>query len=267
LKGRFGTKEFVRGNLDLTHAVAPSRVTGSGEVVLIGSWHDDAERNMMGAGIINGVHTDDITVDRLPVLKASFRDKPLPLRPLSSFSYRFGGAIGQYTEQPTDVSDSRGQIWGVVNTPRATFGSLSLGGEYGVCQAVYGNHDSHRAMVGMVSLETKATSDIYANFSFIHRDETGKSPFLFDRVVIPDELFTEVEFPIGKGSRWRLNLVNQQDLTAGKSRDFTATAIYNLDCFSYGLSYNTINGSLALGIVLNGFDSFRKGSRHVGFMQ
>ena len=238
---------------------------GKGIATLIISQHEDVANRQVSADLLQDNRLENLTISRLPALTVAFD----PIRLSGSgkeTKLRLGAGVGHYVEDPTSVSRLRGQVWGIVDTPHLKLGALEAYGELGARSAFYGS-STHGTYATQVTLATKRKSDVYANVSLLHRRESGFSPFLFDRVLVPDELYTEVELPLWKKSPLRLDVVNRQDLSRGHSTQLLTTLSFRGDCLSYGITYNSASKGFGLGMVLNGFGNFRHGAGSIGFTQ
>jgi hypothetical protein len=265
LTGRTGTAGLVRGRASYTQPLKLGGDLDDGTISLHTSWKEDVQNRLIASDLFVDQRLEKLTISRLPALQAFF--PTLPLRgSLDGFALRLGAGFGRYREDPTNVKKQRSQLWSVLVSPKVKAGPLRAYGEFGLRTAFYPG-EGHTTNVLQLTLETPPELPAYLNLSYLRRRERGTSPFLFDRVLMPDELYSEVEFPVKKGSQWWLNLANRYDLDSGRSRDFAATAIYKLDCISYGLTYNRAGRSFGVGMVLNAFGSFHKGVGGIGFTQ
>ncbi|HOS42911.1 MAG TPA: hypothetical protein PK794_04395, partial [Armatimonadota bacterium] len=266
ITGRAGTEGLFRGHASYTQPFAVRDTLTDGTVALHVSVKEDVENRLVAGDRLVDERLERLTISRLPALQVAF--PALPLRgELEGYALRVGGGLGRYREEPTDVTANRAQAWAVLTSPAVQVGgNLRLRGELGLRGAVSGGQQ-HGTSVLQLTLDTPPEKAGYVNLSYLRRRESGTSPFLFDRVAMPDELYTEYEFPLGKDSPWWLNVANRLDLETLKSRDYSVTAIYKLDCISYGLTYNYAAKSVGVGLVLNAFGSFHKGVGGVGFSQ
>ncbi len=113
-----------------------------------------------------------------------------------------------------------------------------------------GGHTRRRKAVA--GIKTADTARYYFNVAYSHRTGAGYTPFIFDRVEIPQEIFTEVEFPVPflKNGLWRLGAWNRDDTTTGMSPDFSIMGIYQEDCLAYALVYDRLQKSISVKVVL-----------------
>lgn len=263
---RQGTQNSLRGNISLTHPLAGTRVNSPGVATLMTSWHEDVQNQLISSSEVPDDLLDKLTISRLPAVQLSFEPVALP-GAFHNSTVSYGMSGGRYHEEPTNITQWRGQLWGIFESPHYQVGPLQAYGRAGLRRAFYDGGQSHGAGVMQLSLETPESSDIYFAASWLRRRESGSTPFLFDRVLMPDELATEVEFPLWKKSSWRLGLMNRQDLTHHTSRDFAITGIYRGDCLSYGVTYNPSEKGFSFGVILNGLDSFHKRPGTIAFTQ
>lgn len=262
LNARLGTKGIVRGDLALTKEFSLPTL-GPGVVSLHYTRFEDAQNRVLSLSESHGNTLERLTLNREPAIEAALQ--PIALSgALHGFGVSLAASAGRYKENPTGVASDRAQLSTVLHTPAYRVGPLLVHGEFGA-QLAYYSRDRHLIGVSQLTLETPPTSKYYFNISYVDRSENGTTPFLFDRVVIPHELYSEVEVPV-HGS-WCLGISNRYDIEQGNTRDLGITAIYKLDCLSYGLSYNAVGHSFNIGLVLNGFGSFRKGAGKVRFTQ
>ncbi|HEX2948979.1 MAG TPA: hypothetical protein VHV83_05340, partial [Armatimonadota bacterium] len=263
---RFGTNELLRGNISVNRPVSLNEKFGHGTLSLLATWHEDVQNRLVSTDKLADSRLNNLTISRLPALQLSVDPVKLLGGKDKQFTLRVGSGLGRYHEDPTSVTKTRFQAWGIIDSPRYRLGPVNVSGEIGMREAFYGD-STHQAFVTQLSLETLETSRIYANVSFLRRREEGTTPFLFDRVIIPDELYTEVITPIGKKSPWSVGFANREDLSEGKSRSLSLSAIYSLDCISYGVTYDVMDKGFTFGAILNGFGSFRKGTGRIAFTQ
>ena len=257
MTARLGTEKVVRGELAVSRPVAPAPYL-SGTLALLASYRED---------IANPLHASDtLSLSRLPALQFIGKPVVFPAAGLQQASLRFGATIGRYHEEPTNVMENRATAWGILTSPRYRVGPLETFAGAGISGATAGG-DLHRVAIGQLALESPAKSPVYFNLSLLRRSEAGQTPFLFDRVDIPTELYSEIDFPLGKKSPWRFDLANRQDMELGRSRNLFITAIFGSDCFAYGLTYDCITKGFSAGIVLNGFGTFHRGGGNIGFTQ
>lgn len=264
--GRYGTAGVLRGGLFIKHTF-DQPVPCQGDVTLAITHREDVPNQLISNGSIDEETLEELTISRRPALEVTFAPIKLP-QPLHGYTLRLGGGFGRYHEDPTNVNADRGQAWGVIRTPDYVRGKFQLHAEYGMNNMVYTGQLHHHAYIGQITLESSPAEETsYYNLSYLSRRESGRTPFLFDRVLIPNELFAEIETPLPHGSPWRLGAWNRYDLSRGKIRDFNLSVIYRTDCLSYALSYHRATESVGIGIVLNAFGSFRKGAGSVVFTQ
>ncbi|HEY3377111.1 MAG TPA: hypothetical protein VGL77_06395 [Armatimonadota bacterium] len=267
INGRLGTEKYVRAGMEISRPFTLPNSFAHGTLSLVATLHEAVQNRLVSTDTLADDRLRHLTINRLPALQLKVDKIPLSGNPAQRFVLSVGSGVGRYHEDPTDVTKMRAQLWGIVSTPHYALGShWLLHGEVGLRGAFYGN-ETHRATVGLISVETPLDAKIYGNVSFLRRREAGSSPFLFDRVLIPDELYTEVEFPLSRRGPWHLDLANRQDLTVGKSRNLLVTAIYAGDCLSYGLTYDTAHNGIGLEMIINGFGSFRHGASGIAFTQ
>lgn len=264
LSGRFGTKKVLRGDLSLYKKIALSpSVTGAVSLRLT-EREDDINRITDGDGE-DDASLELLTVSRLPSVQVTL--DPIPLNgALQGFTVRGGASAGRFREAPTGVTANRAQLWATLRTPAYRLGSLQARAEFGAQQALY-PEDDYRIGIAQLALESPADADTYFSLRYIYRQEDGQTPFRFDRVLMPQELYTEVELPIPGSKTWRLGLSNRLDLERQTSRGLGVMAIYKLDCMSYALSYNTVGQTFGIGFVLNAFGDFRTRAGAIKFTE
>jgi hypothetical protein len=266
ITGRTGTQGIFRGSAAYEQPLRMGKHLDDGTIALHVTWKEDVENRLIASDKLVDDRLKALTISRLPALQVAFPTLPL-LGSAEGFTLRLGGGFGRYREHPTNVTANRAQAWTVIGSPTVPVsGNLRLHGELGLRGAFYSDQH-HSTSVLQLTLESPPEKERYVNVTYLRRREDGTTPFLFDRVLMPDELYTEVEFPLTKDSSWWLNLSNRLDLETITSRDFTITAIYKLDCISYGLTYNRAAESIGVGLVLNTFGSFHKGVGSIGFTQ
>ena len=261
---RIGTVQLVRGTVAYSHSIVLTHDL-YGNISLVVGYREDVANSLLTGNIPNSnISYGDLTVTRLPAVLVTLAPIALPWS-LHGFSLSVGGGLGEYHEQPTDVSAFRSQAWGILGTPRYHLGPLDLYGEFGARGAFY--WDSTLATyVEKVTLETPLTSSVYANLSYYRRRDSGVSPFLFDQALLPDELYAEVSVPLGKSS-YRLDVLNHEDLSNWSSRDIQIGALYSTDCMSLGLYYDTVTQGVGLLYQFAGKGPYHRGVPGVGFTQ
>jgi hypothetical protein len=266
LTARAGTAGRIRGAVTLSRPVELGNNLDDGELSLHLSWREDIQNRLVSSDTIPQETLEELTISRLPAVQLSLPTLPVT-RSANPFVANIGAGYGNYREDPTHVTSDRGQLWGILTTPALNIGPTRLYGKLGARTAIYtpGHHD---VTVSQLSLESQPKADRYFNLSYLRRTEHGASPFLFDRVDLPDELYAETEQPLFREhSPWWLNVAVRYDLNRNAVRNTTLTAIYKLDCISYGLRYDTATRGIGLGIVLNAFSTFHHGPGTVGFTQ
>ncbi|MHB0937605.1 MAG: hypothetical protein ACYC6A_14555 [Armatimonadota bacterium] len=264
LSGRFGTKQVLRGDLSLYKNVTLSP-TVTGAVSLRVTGREDAPNRVTGQEGEEDETFQSLTVSRLPAVQALL--DPVPLKgDLQGFSVRAGASAGRYHETPTDVTANRAQLWATLRTPAYRLGPAEIRAEFGAQHAFY-PEDKHQVGIAQFVIESPQDADKYFSLRYIYRKENGQTPFRFDRVVVPQELYSEVEFPIPGSNTWRLGLSNRLDLEQKTSRGLGIMAIYRLDCISYALSYNTVGQTFGVGFVLNAFGNFHTRAGAVRFTE
>jgi len=264
LQGRIGTERLVRGEVALNHAFAMDQSAVQGVFSLVAANRIDA-----GSVLTSGSDTDQryerLTYSRLPALLVAL--KPIPLAgSLHGAQLRLGAGTGRYAEQPTGVTEDRSQCWATLQSQPAVWGPVQLRGELGRQEAFYST-GTHGVTELVLALESRAKEDPYFNFSLVHAQQSGFTPFLFDRVIANDELYSDIEIPLGKGSPWRLGLWDRVDLPSGFQRDYSISAIYMQDCLGYALSYRAVERSIGVSVVINAFSNFHHGTGGIGFIQ
>jgi hypothetical protein len=268
MTSRFGTNRLFRGGLIYSAPFDLGAGAGHGLYSVVTTLHEDVQNRLISTDEYIDPRLANLTISRFPAVQAMLTNTPVPIQGLQGFTYRAGVGAGRYTEDPTGVTANRAQLWGVVGSPHYPLGPLRIYGEVGMAGAFYSDtNDTHETIAAQLTLETPASSDFYGNLSLLHRSEAGSTPFLFDRVLTPDDLFTEAEFPLRKKTPWRLDLANYEDLSVGKSADFMVTAIYAEDCLSYGLTYDLADTGIGFKMIINGMETFHKANQGIGFTQ
>ncbi len=266
LEGRVGTANLFRGGIYLRHDFTLPGQTRPSQVAFVVSRKEDVENRMVdGDNVTFPFSLGQLALDRTPGVQVALAPLPLPGK-LHPFTITLGGSAGYYREEPTGVSFARGQTTAIVSTPVLRMGPLNLYGQYGAATSVAGGL-LHLAHAGVITLETAPTFPIYGCLSFERRREAGATPFIFDRVLVPDELISEVEVPIVPGGLFRVDLWNRLDADTRKFRDLGASLILHTDCISYSLSYNLAAKAISGGIVLNAMGNFHHGVGGVAFTQ
>ena len=107
------------------------------------------------------------------------------------------------------------------------------------------------------------------NLAYTHRTGGGYSPFIFDRVEIPQEIFTAIEIPIPllKNGLWRVGAWNREDTSTGISPDYSIMGIYQEDCVAFALIYDHAQRSTTFNMVLTALGNFHQGPTSIGFTQ
>lgn len=260
VSGRFGTKRILRGDLSLYKKVAYSPAI-TGTVSLRMTAREFAPNRVTG-NEGEDEPLESLTISRLPAIQAIL--DPIPLKgDLRGFAVRAGASAGRYRETPTDITANRAQFWATLRTPAYRLGPARVSAEFGAQHASYPD-DVHQVGIAQLAIESAPDADKYYSLRYIYRKENGQTPFNFDRVLVPQELYSEVEFPIPGTKTWRLGLNNRLDLERETSRGLGIMAIYKMDCMSYSISYNTVGQTFGVGFVLNAFGDFHT---HAGAVQ
>jgi len=267
LESRLGTRGDWRGSAALRHGFTLPGTALDGQLALVWSHHEIVPNlgRTFAPDEVDEETLRELSLSRQPALQLKL--DPIPLSgSLRGFTARLGAGVGRIREHPTGVTRNRGQVWGMLQTPVRRLGTLRLHGKVGVQQAVY-DGDTHRIGIAQLTLETPIDAETYCSLSLIHRDEQGDSPFLFERSLMPNELFVAVETPVSGDRRWFLGASNRFDLDRGTSRSTSVSAIYKQDCLAYELSYDTADRTVNFGVLLNAFGNFRKRPKGVEFVQ
>ncbi len=263
LTGRFGTEGLFRGDAQLNQLLPlPAPIHGA-QLSLI-----ESSQELIQNPLYNGNHPaqllQNMTVSRLPALQ-------LKLNPIKLFgcSLNLGSGWGRYRELPSDVTADRTQFWGFLNTPTYHVGKQFFAyGRVGARDALY-DGGSYQATEETAGIRTAENAKYYINLAYTNRTGTGYSPFIFDRVEIPREIFTAVELPIpliGNGL-WRIGAWNREDTSTGISPDYSIMGIYQEDCMAYALVYDRAQKSITLNFTLTALGTFHQGPASIGFTQ
>lgn len=253
-ESRFGTEHFWRGKLSLSQPFQLASDGVKGNITLLGSRGEDVSVNWLKSNDGLDKRYLTLSLDRLPAVEATTE----PINLLSFYpacSFRFGTAFGVYHEIPTDISNFRSEIWGILRAPLGKIGPFDLTAQLGL-RAALADDELLRTYQSSISASSPAGKDYTFDFSYIRRREGGSSPFLFDRLLVKDEIYSAVGLPIAKSS-FGLKIAHRYDLEAGKSRSLLIMPTYHDDCFLYGLSYDPITSEIRIGLELQGFGSFR----------
>ena len=263
MEARIGTAGLLRGEVALNQSFALDN-HAAGILSLVGANRVDAG-SVLTSGSTTDARYERLTYSRLPALLVAM--KPIPFAgSLQGYSLCLGGGTGRYAEQPTGVTADRTQFWGAVKSPTWPLGFAQFHAELGQQVAFYPS-STHGVTEAVLSLESRPKADLYFDLSLVRAQQTGETPFLFDNVISPTELFSEVELPIAKGSPWRLGLWDRMDLPTGFQRDYSISAIYLQDCLGYALTYRAVEHSIGVGMVINAFGNFHHHMGGVGFVQ
>lgn len=265
INARLGTENLLRGGLFLEQRFTLPGSFARGKISFVNTLREDVSNRLIDGDPKTAAILPNLAISRLPALEGDLDKIRLPGL-LHGFSLHLGAGTGSYHEYPTGVVSSRTQAWGIARSPSVNFGPLRLYGEYGVRDAHYPD-SSYWTHIGSINLESSPTAPTYLNLAYLQRSASGQTPFLFDQVQIPNELFSEFEMPVTRNGLWRLGFWHRLDLTDGETRDYNVTAIYHMDCISYGLSYDRASRSFGVSLVLNAFGSFRRPAPGVGFTQ
>jgi len=265
VSGRLGTENLFRGGLFLHRSfylpgqTAPSRIT-------IGvTRKEDVANRLIDTGPAEASFSlSQLSVSRLPCAQVDLAPIPLP-GPLQHFSVVFSGGAGIYNEQPTGITAARAQISSIFSSPLFPIGPLLLSGQFGA-RAANAEEQTNLAALSQVTLATRPTSPLYYSVSYNHRASWGHTPFLFDRVQVPDEIAGDMELPIVHDT-FAVGLWNSYDLRAKRHRNFGVAAIFHTDCLSYGINYDLSARSIGFGLVLNALGNFHHHSSGIGFTQ
>ncbi len=263
--GRLGTNGVVRGGLTVAREVRLPTPLTRGTLSLVATTREDVKNRLLDSDERIDARLENLTIDRMPALQLDVPEVTLP-KLIAGCHLKTGVSVGRYRETPTRIDATRGQAWGILRSPNIPVGSARLWSEVGVRSAIY-EGSMHHTYVTQVSFESPRDRKVYYQLSYLHRGSEGSTPFIFDRVLMPDEFFSQIEVPLTKSGRLALNLGTRYDLQRHEVRDRTLTAIVREDCISYGLIYNQAERSYSLGVILNDFGSFRRGVSDIGFTQ
>jgi lipopolysaccharide export system protein LptA len=86
------------------------------------------------------------------------------------------------------------------------------------------------------------------SLSYIARDGSGATPFLFDQPDIGRELLAQAEWRIS--SRWRLSLADSYDLDERYTRDITLSVTRTVHCLDYTVGWRKARGTFFIGVGL-----------------
>ncbi|MEI7833706.1 MAG: hypothetical protein WCJ56_10990 [bacterium] len=255
---KIGTEKQLRAAISLAHVIALPN-NGTGTFTLSATRNEDISANIPELNDISNTALRDVTLNREPAFKLVV--SPLSLgNAIPGTTFRLGGSMGRYREEPADISGSRMQAWGIIGSPVYNIGDLRAHVDLGYQVAKYSGGDNHTVAATMVTVETDPRISLaYGNLSYIQRNEGGSTPYQFDRVQVPRELYSEFEYPISKDRCTKLAVWNRFDLDSERFRSVNITATYNLDCIAYGVTYDVASKSFGVGFKLNFLDTFRKG--------
>lgn len=266
LSGRFGTKGLFRGEVAVNQQFSLGQNCACGKFSLLATLREDAPNQGISFAPNDDHKLRNLTISRTPALQVTFDAIHLPGR-LADYQLRLGASAGHYREDPTGVTAQRAQIWGALRTPTLRLGPVQFSAEYGRQRAFYSG-SNHWLSLTQLAMESAPEARRFFSFALLHRQETGSTPFLFDRVLIRNELASEMQVPLARQSPWRLGVGNRFDLDSFNSRDMTLSAFYAEDCLTYGLTYNAASQSFMVGMTLNAFGSTRKSAgRKIAFVQ
>ena len=264
INGRFGKHQIIRGTASVSHPFFLTPHSASSMLSLVVGYHEDVDNLITGTDEKTNVAYSHLTVSRLPVIEMTMAPFRFP-NSLHPFRLRIGGSVGEYREQPTEVTEFRSQAWGIFELPRFRLGPVDFYGAYGARGAFYGN-STLGTFVTKLALETPMATSLYANISYFHRQDSGTTPFLFDRVLLSDEVYTEISVPISN-TPFRVDVQNREDIAGWTSRAFQLIMLYSNDCMSYGLSYTTVTKGFAFQFQLAAKAPFHRGASGFGFTQ
>lgn len=256
---KIGMAGQFRAAIVLAHVVALPNNSGTGTFTLSATRNEDISANIPELNDISNTALRNVTLNREPALKLDV--SPVLLgNALPGTTFRMGGSIGRYREEPADISGSRMQAWGIIGSPVINVGELRAHADFGYQTAQYSGGEHHTVAATMLTIETDPRVPLaYGNLSYIQRNEGGSTPYQFDRVQVPRELYSEFEYPISKDRCTKLAVWNRFDLDSERFRSVNLTATYNLDCIAYGVTYDAASKNFSLGFKLNFLDTFRKG--------
>ncbi len=259
LFSQIGTTGIFRGEAELAHKFALPHTTSAVHVSLTVSKNKEISANNLELNDITNTTLSHLTLNKYPALNVSLDSLPLGSS-LPGTTLRLGGSVGNYREEPSHVSGSRSQAWGVIGSRSYKIGEVHTHADVGYQLAAYSGGHHHSVLATQITFETNPLGPQgYGNVTYIQRIEAGSTPYQFDRVLVARELYSEIELPVSKDRRYKLAVWDRYDLDKERLRSVNLTATYNEDCISYGLTYDFASSNFGVGFNFNFLDTFRKG--------
>lgn len=259
LFSKIGTTGKFRGEAELVHKFSLPHTTSAINVSLTVAKNKEISANNLELNDITNATLQHLTLNKAPALNISLDALPLGTA-LPDTTLRFGGSVGNYREEPTHVSGSRSQVWGVIGSRSYQIGEVRTHADVGYQLAAYSGGDHHSVLATQITFETNPLGPQgYGNITYIQRNEEGSTPYQFDRVLVARELYSEIELPVSKDRHYKLAVWDRYDLEKERLRSVNLTATYNEDCISYGMTYDFASRNFGVGFYFNFLDTFRKG--------
>ena len=227
----------------------------------------DTGNQWMTGEIYDDYNFAKLKVNRTPVLNVKNAEK-IKLFDTVYTDISLGG--GTFYENLSGTKDN--MLYGILNVKTKDIGlindglNLSLYGGARYANYDRANENTFTTIYG-AKLGTDVKKQLYLGTSYTMYDQTGDTPFMFDKLFIEDLLRFEGDYKLKNklGTRLSVNAAYSYSPSANKDVSREIGFVYSDYVMSYTLKYNTLNNGISFGIVLNNNFSFRNGGGTFNF--
>jgi|GEM_PF-2409127 len=192
----------------------------------------------------------DVLVDRAPEYGVR-----LPAHAIGP-SLSIGADVlwGDYSERVPHDPIARARADRTLVSVTADVAAYPVSPSLSISHAVGWRHTSYSTGSDLSILLVRHTVDFHPRpearlaLSYITRDGSGQTPFLFDGVAAGEELLSEVDWRLTR--RWRVRLVDFYDLQNRETRDMVVSATRTVHCLDYTLGWRKARGAFFVAVGL-----------------
>lgn len=190
----------------------------------------------------------DLRLNRLPEIGVGrFRPGERSKRGRSGFGYHWDVSAGRFREKPTEVESNRAALQvGIASPQLEVLPGLSLRAGLAAAGHAYETGWTHSTLTPECEAFWSAGRQIGFGVAFKHQIEGGKTPFVFDRIDVRNEMRLYCQ---GDDTQWAYSLAVCYDTDRMRAYDTSFAIKRKLDCLEFGLSYRT--RAQGLGVIFN----------------
>ncbi len=195
--------------------------------------------------------TAAVLVNREPEFGARLRSRPLN----NEYTLTGDFAVGQYSEMNSEATKvlASARIGppcsAVINSkPHVVQPHLALDYAVGGHEAVYSTNQSITVSFLRGTADYAWNRQDHFALSYIDRGSWGNTPFLWDRVDMPQELRGDLYWKVNPA--WRLRVVERYDLEDDRTHDLLISATRTAHCLDYTIGWRKQNGDFFIAVNL-----------------